>query len=146
VSRQSVHSYRRTISGGRIVPAQAIAIDKNNATQNATIIHSSVTSAFWKVLPKPLHSRLRQPINIAHHISTKNGDRESSQTDKRNQLMGPDPRLRRFNSAMQRDHCCWGKDCRVISKPRSKHSSIITIIAVTREPEQLHTIRRLLRT
>jgi hypothetical protein len=63
-----IQRLRRPILDRRITPASPIAIDEDNATQYTKVIHTSTTSALWKVRPQPLHLRLSQPIQIAHNI------------------------------------------------------------------------------
>ena len=46
----------------RVSPAQAIAIDEDNAAQNPSIIDARHAMALGKVRPQPLHLSLAQPI------------------------------------------------------------------------------------
>jgi hypothetical protein len=49
-----------------ITPAQAIAINEDNAAQNASVIYTRHTTALRKVRAKTRHLIFAQPVKIAH--------------------------------------------------------------------------------
>ena len=52
----------RTVLARRVSPAQAIAIDEDNAAQNPSIIDARHAMALGKVRPQPFHLSLAQPV------------------------------------------------------------------------------------
>jgi hypothetical protein len=67
---------------------QSIAIDEDNAAQQAAIIDPRSTMAPGKERPKPSHLLIRQPKKIAHN----QGSSRSLNQITPSRSMGPDPR------------------------------------------------------
>ena len=84
-----VKGLRRAILLGRITPPQAIAIDEDNATQNATIIDARLTMALGKEGLQPRQLRVGQPEKVAKRPVTLRRLNHAA----RARSMGPDPKL-----------------------------------------------------
>jgi len=63
-----VERLRRPILRRRIPPPQAVAIDEDNAAQDATVINARAPMALREEGAKALHLRLCQPKQVARHI------------------------------------------------------------------------------
>ena len=87
-----VERLRRTILLGRIAPPQAIAIDEDNAAQNAAVIDPRHAMALREERPKPGHLRVRQPEKIAHRHPHQFGSLNRAAEATSSRSMGPDPR------------------------------------------------------
>jgi hypothetical protein len=61
-----VEDLDRSIFPRRTVPAQAFAVDKDNAAQNPQLIHAWAVMALGKEQAKTRHVRLSQPEQVAH--------------------------------------------------------------------------------
>ncbi len=58
-----------TVFPGRIAPAQAISIDKNDAAQHTAIINAASTVALWEKGAQTVHLFVCHPKQVAHFQS-----------------------------------------------------------------------------
>jgi hypothetical protein len=59
----------RPVLLGGMAPAQPVAVYEDDAAQNPPIIDPGLAAAFGKILLKPCHLLVRQPIQVPHSQS-----------------------------------------------------------------------------
>ena len=87
-----VEGLGRTVGRGGVAPAQAVAVDEDDATENAPVIHPATTARLRKEQRHPSQLRVRQPEEIAHPTPPNHGQRESRLQPLGQSFMGPEPR------------------------------------------------------
>jgi hypothetical protein len=105
----------RTILTRCVAPAQAVAIDKDNAAQDTPVIDARPAMALRQIRPQPLHLSLAQPIQTAHQASLRSESVNHAVITASNRLMGPEPKAAFFDECrfhmriiVQRALCSFG--------------------------------------
>ncbi|PIL16292.1 hypothetical protein P775_25365 [Puniceibacterium antarcticum] len=79
------------ILGRCISPAQAVAIDEDNAAEDTPIVDARHAMALRKIRPEPLHLSLAKPIQITHQALLGSRTVNHAGLAASTRLMGPDP-------------------------------------------------------